>query len=406
MKRLIAIAVGCAFAFAFAKEAYSAPKNKPQTKRAASQKSSGSKNGKTARSSSSSGASAVAQDVENSAEESTFNAPPPADSPENSITYTPPPTSAPAAATPIPKKAEPPLTSAADVPNDKEFDAFKKCMLMQCECSNCGETPPPHARCYKESAFEDGFGSCSGYAVAEAKKPFYKEYWWETLIPTEAEKACAEREGEWNNEKRECYVAVVFSIHYKGSSGGGLVKSSERGDCSMDRTKKVPLNGRAFMCDRSAFGLQPCYKEDATANQRNMQMMVGMMQTATVALGAVMQGVSANVKSKDNNLTSDEKQKKITNLNTQMSACKDTTGACANNIQKQIDALNNKNDGFNSRGGAIASAFGASAQDLAAGGTQMITAGMLGDQSEQAYGKCRTAGDQMTNEGGSLLMGW
>jgi hypothetical protein len=45
---------------------------------------------------------------------------------------------------------------AADVPNDSGWDAFRKCMLGQCE----GMDGPPNVGCYRELAFEEAFAAC------------------------------------------------------------------------------------------------------------------------------------------------------------------------------------------------------------------------------------------------------
>ena len=431
MKRLVAaVFLGFAFACVMAQEGYcqqkkGGPPKKAQgssaggSKQRASSKSSSSKGGKTARAASTDGAVAVETGA---SYEGSYVAPdtaaleeapaytPPAQEPAPAAAYAAPASTPAKTPAPAPAKAGPALTSAEDVPKDKDFESFKTCMKGQCECYNCGEGAPTHAGCYKEATFDEGFERCANIASNfSAKKEFYKDYWWNTFISEEAEKACTDKDrgGEWDNEKRECFIAVHFVINHKSSAGGKLVKSEQMGDCQKNVKKRVALNNKAFMCDRAAFGLSPCYSADEGATKRDMEMLMGIVQTGIAVGGTVLQGFSATLKDKTPTTPSNP------NNPTGVQTLADGTQLVPTGVNQQTGqttfttiAPKAKEEGFEKRGQAMMASFGNNLGGITDGAKDMLVAGLIKGQGPPVFGKCELPNGRQEKEGNSIMMNW
>jgi hypothetical protein len=165
-------------------------------------------------------------------------------------------------------------------------------MLAQCE----GMEGPPNVGCYKELAFEEAFTACD-YTYAASKKSAYYKYFWDEHITAEQERACVEREGEYNKESHKCLVSLSYKRYAEqGKSMLGMkVSGTGCDDKPPNTTRRYELGGKPVPCTHENFGLGECRTVDqGIQQQKDLAMMAGIVSLGTAAIGGVVSGIAAH----------------------------------------------------------------------------------------------------------------
>jgi hypothetical protein len=265
---------------------------------------------------------------------------------------------------------------------------------------NCqSESPPPNARCYKETFFDEAFAACDFNIDSKKHAPF-KSYFWDEFLITEQQKSCDYHEGEYDPETRECTVAVSYRYLIAGikTTGGG---------CGQSRTLSVKLGGRPIACTRERFALPECnLVNEQIEKQRKDQEIAGTISLVTGAVGMGLGIISsANIGASktpktDTNTAIDADVKRIENVRDDALRGKppDQQEQIRKSYDAQITTITEKKDyTTNSKteevgwGKHILTGWEAGGNQLAAGASGLWSASIIDPTGQYATGKCTTA---------------
>jgi len=431
MRRFLAVfVIGFAFAFAGAQEAYSQQKKPPKkaqgatagsSKQRASSTSSSGKNGKNARASSTSGSADTeaatsyeeAYAVPAAAYEATPAYTPPSTpevAPAAYVTPTPAPTPAPTLVV-APAPAGPVAQiEVADVPSDKQWDEFRKCMAGQCENSRNIDGPPNEA-CYNEDRFTEAFKTCE-YAVAANKRDAFKNYFWDTFLIKEMTSRCKSRDGEFNEDQRRCRIIIRYVR--KEAKGKDLFGKDGTGCPNQNAPKAVFLGSKPLPCTYENFGLGECRAHNSAAQmQKDSAMLKGIMGTVTAVASSTFAVIGAAGESKAARLAlqGDGMQKvdigKRPVCGANDSDCmtqQSTWDKQATNNKKVAELELKANSG---KSNAATAGWEAGGSQLMGGIGDLAMAGILDATGGQVFGKCSwPSGEHAAKEGDYISLNW
>jgi hypothetical protein len=282
-----------------------------------------------------------------------------------------------------------------DVPNDKDWDDFRKCMLAQCE----GLDGPANVGCYKELAFEDAFSACD-YTFAASKKDAFRNYFWDEHLTAEQARACDEREGEYNKDTHSCKVVITY--HRKADKGKSMFGKAVSGTgCNDTVPRTYELGGKPVPCTHDTFGRGECREvNQQIQTQKDMAMLGGIVSLGTAAIGGVIGGISAMPPKKDG-VQGSEYNGPVFSV-----ACDDPS--CENKreeIRLSTAEYRSKNKPADkpSIPGAVWDATGSG---IIEGATQLGTAMIYDSVGGIVLGKCSTSDGNEYQEGSYIQLDW
>jgi hypothetical protein len=289
---------------------------------------------------------------------------------------------------------------AVDVPNDKDWDDFRKCMLAQCE----GLDGPANVGCYRELAFEDAFSACD-YTFAASKKDAFRNYFWDEHLTAEQARACDEREGEYNKDTHSCKVVITY--HRKADKGKSMFGKEVSGTGCNDTVERTyELGGKPVPCTHDTFGRPECREvNQSIQTQKDMAMLGGIVSLGTAAIGGVIGAVSTTASTK--------KQMDVVDPNDIKKGdyieLKDYNNAVQNATDSRNKAIEYNNSIDTNGGGKAAklsAAWDAAGSGIVEGATSLGTAMIYDSVGGMVLGKCSTSDGNEYQEGSYIQLDW